>query len=46
MTFFYIYLDIAIGAPFGGSDGNGAVFIYNVRNKTIQSEPSQVRLST
>ena len=40
------YLDIAIGAPFGGEDGKGVVFIYNGGPKGLKNDfkPSQVFL--
>ena len=40
---FVLIIDLAIGAPWGGPDGNGAVFIYNVRDGKLANVPSQVR---
>ncbi|XP_066930869.1 integrin alpha-V-like [Clytia hemisphaerica] len=34
--------DLAVGAPWGGKDGNGAVYIYNVRDGKIVDVPSQI----
>ena len=33
---------MAVGAPWGGKDGNGAVFIYNVRQGKLLVKPSQI----
>jgi len=37
-----LFVDLAIGAPWGGKDGKGAVFIYNVREGKLMNKPSQV----
>uniref|UniRef100_A0A7M5XGG6 Uncharacterized protein n=2 Tax=Clytia hemisphaerica TaxID=252671 RepID=A0A7M5XGG6_9CNID len=34
--------DLAVGAPWGGKDGNGAVYIYNVRDGQLTKTHSQV----
>ncbi|XP_076460948.1 integrin alpha-8-like isoform X2 [Babylonia areolata] len=34
--------DIAVGAPFGGEDGRGAVYVYHGSNKGVITQPSQV----
>ncbi|XP_053311935.1 integrin alpha-5 [Spea bombifrons] len=36
------YNDIAVGVPFGGKDGKGAVFIYNGHSRGLSPNPSQV----
>uniref|UniRef100_A0A8C5M591 Integrin subunit alpha 5 n=1 Tax=Leptobrachium leishanense TaxID=445787 RepID=A0A8C5M591_9ANUR len=36
------YNDVAIGAPFGGKDGKGAVFIFNGFSGGLKTKPSQV----
>ncbi|XP_063284482.1 integrin alpha-5 [Pelobates fuscus] len=36
------YNDVAIGAPFGGKDGKGAVFIFNGNSEGLKPKPSQV----
>ncbi|KAM8975256.1 integrin alpha-5 [Pelodytes ibericus] len=38
------YNDIAIGAPFGGKDGKGAVFIFNGQPGGLMPKPSQILL--
>lgn len=51
--FSFSMTDVAVGAPYGGSDGNGAVFIYHgfkIRSGELIAEelmkPSQVRYSS
>ena len=39
---FLFYLDVAIGAPGGGPDGKGAVYIYNGGANGILLQYSQV----
>lgn len=34
---------MAVSAPWGGEDGNGVVYIYNVRAGKLVTTPSQVR---
>ncbi|XP_066930459.1 integrin alpha-V-like [Clytia hemisphaerica] len=34
--------DLAISAPWGGEDGNGAVYIYNVRDSQLFDKPTQI----
>lgn len=48
--FSFSMIDIAVGAPYGGEDGNGAVFIYHgfrIRSGELIAEelkkPAQVR---
>ncbi|XP_078501292.1 integrin alpha-IIb isoform X2 [Lissotriton helveticus] len=36
------YNDIAVGAPFGGRDGRGRVYIYSGQSEGINTQPSQV----
>ncbi|XP_069094014.1 integrin alpha-IIb isoform X1 [Pleurodeles waltl] len=36
------YNDIAVGAPFGGRDGRGRVYIYSGKSEGINTQPSQV----
>ncbi|XP_069490382.1 integrin alpha-IIb isoform X2 [Ambystoma mexicanum] len=36
------YNDIAVGAPFGGSDGRGRVYIYSGQSEGVNSQPTQV----
>ncbi|CAH1791054.1 unnamed protein product [Owenia fusiformis] len=36
------FKDLAIGAPYGGNDGNGAVYFYHGSSKGIQTQYSQV----
>ncbi|XP_077978438.1 integrin alpha-8-like isoform X2 [Glandiceps talaboti] len=36
------YKDIAVGAPYGGKDGRGVVYIYNGSPDGIRQTPSQV----
>lgn len=39
------YNDLAVGAPYGGKDGNGAVYIYHGSKKGIITQVSQVVLA-
>jgi integrin alpha 8 len=39
----YVYvLDIAVGAPYGGENGRGVVFIYMGGRSGISEKPSQI----
>ena len=40
----FLFTDLAISAPWGGDDGNGVVYIYNVRAGNVVTTPSQVRI--
>lgn len=36
------YIDIAVGAPYGGPEGRGAVYIYLGKRSGISEEPDQI----
>lgn len=40
------YYDVAVGAPFGGADRGGCVFIFNGGPEGLRTEPSQVLIGS
>ena len=38
------FLDIVIGAPYGGEDGRGVIYVYEGSRSGLQSTISQVLL--
>lgn len=42
VNIFHLKIDIAVGAPYGGEDGRGAVYIFNGARGGLANEPSQV----
>lgn len=41
-TTFLLFLDVAIGIPYGGEDHKGLVYIYNGKSSGLNPHPSQM----
>lgn len=42
LKLYFFFVDIAVGAPYDGPEGRGAVYIFHGSGKGIMEKPSQV----